>query len=330
MFGQNWKLILEPEITDPALNLALEEWAVRRLTPEYSYLFMYVNRPAVVLGHHQNVLQEVNVRACWQENIPILRRISGGGTVVHDEGNLNIAFITEHTLRNFNQYRNFLQPIVRTLQRLGVPVEPDEHNNLHIRGKKISGNAQFSSRGRLLSHGTLLFNSDLSRLKKLLQVPDNRLIKSRATRSKPAPITNLRPYLGQKLTLKDLRSMLIKAFLGDSPRRVSFGNSEWSEIKTLAEEKYRDFDWNVGQSPESEVVITIATPDDQALSLKYSFEEGRFKNVFISDQRLRFLQSLMEGQPLKKETFGRLQREIDELADPLLKEKAQRIFNLWI
>lgn len=102
MLGPNWKIILKPEITDSAMNLAMEEWAVRYLDPTYSYLFLYFNRPVVVLGRHQNVLQEVNVCACWQQGVPILRRISGGGTVVHDQGNLNIAFITEHTLRNFN------------------------------------------------------------------------------------------------------------------------------------------------------------------------------------------------------------------------------------
>ena len=219
---------------------------------------------------------------------------------------------------------------MQALQKLGAPVALDERNNLQIGRRKISGNAQFTSRSRLLSHGTMLIDSDLSRLEKLLQVNRSRMFKSRATHSKPASVANLRPYLVQDLDLDDLQYILIKTLLGDSPQRVSFSSEEWAEIEVLAGKKYRNFGWNIGQSPESEVVVTGAAPGVRKMSLKYLFKDGHFRQVSLSDRHLQFFEILMEGQPLKRETFNRLKQKIDGLNDPFLKEKAQRIFNLWI
>ncbi|MEJ2543470.1 MAG: lipoate--protein ligase family protein [Calditrichaceae bacterium] len=127
---------------DPWLNLALEEYAVRHLDRNNDYLLLYVNDPSIIIGKHQNVLEEVNQIKAGESEIPIIRRISGGGTVYHDSGNLNFSVVTNQTLKNFNKYLNFLKPILEVLSDLRLEPSLNERNNILINGKKISGNAQ--------------------------------------------------------------------------------------------------------------------------------------------------------------------------------------------
>ncbi len=330
MPAKNWKLIVKPESADPAVNLAMEEWAIRHLNPDYSYLFFYVNRPAVILGRNQNVLQEVNLRACWENDIPILRRISGGGAVVHDEGNLNFAFVTQHTLQNFNRYRQFLEPIVQLLRKLGLPVEIDSHNNLLFMGKKFSGNAQFTSRGRLLSHGTLLFNSNLERLNTLLNPNRNYRLRSNATRSMHSNVTNLHPYMKLRLSLNRLREMIIDAFLGGHADVLSLSETQWDEICALADRKYRSYQWNIARSPKSRIDAHIAAPAGGEFSFHYYFEDGYFRNFEISDSRLRFLGELLDGKPLLPETFEKISEHINAIDDAFLQKKARNVLHFLI
>ena len=323
-----WKLIEAGDRRDPAINLAIEEYAVRHLDPAYSYFFIYINAPAVVVGRHQNVLREVNLRRCWDEAIPILRRLSGGGTVAHDRGNLNFTFITVHTSTTFNRYRQFLQPIVDVLTALGAPVRIDERNDLRLEGKKISGNAQFTSRGRLLSHGTLLFDADLNRIKRLVHPDERRSIRDKAPPSVRSAMINVRPYLKRDISLDGLRRRIIEAVLGQSVERYEFNAEDWAAIEKLAEQKYRRFAWNIAQSPPCTVKVTA--PDDRAFSFSYALIEGRFKNFSPSDARLRFWTQWLENRPLAQETFREMERRIEALPDDSLRKMSERVYKILI
>jgi len=321
MFSRNWKLVDNRGTTDPAVNLALEEYTVRHGHPTFSYFFMYVNRPSVVLGRHQNVLGEVNLRVCWQDDIPVIRRISGGGTVVHDSGNLNFSFITDHSARNFNRYRQFLEPIVRVLRKLGAPVHIDERNNLVINTQKVSGNAQFTSRGRMLSHGTLLFKADLLRMRRLLERPHRLRIETRATRSVKAEVTNIVPYLTVKISIADLKRALLSEILGTGGAVLRYSEKEWQMIERLAEEKYRSFAWNIGESPQARIRVHIRTTRSDP-EIDYRLREGRLRQVTINDPASDILAPLLEGQLLTKATFDAARLYMRRYGDGQLKEKA--------
>ncbi len=240
--------------SDPAYNLALEEYAVRNLPPENDYLLLYVNNPSVILGKHQNVAEEVNQRYCTKNNIPILRRISGGGAVYHDSGNLNFSFITAHTLKKFNNYSIFIKPILEILQGYDNEVRLDESNNLVLRGKKLSGNAQFTSRGRMVSHGTLLFKTDLKHLQNSLKIDPGIRVESRSTKSQRSSVANLNDFnVFRNLSIVQFKQALLNHIFRKSISRYQLSKTDNKRISELAFSRYCDWEWNYGRSPASKV-----------------------------------------------------------------------------
>ncbi len=267
--------------TDPALNLALEEYTLRHFPPENDYLLLYVNQPSVIIGKHQNVAEEVNLPFCAQQNIPILRRISGGGAVYHDSGCLNFSFITAHTLKNFNVYTNFLQPILKILYNQNLPAKTDDYNNLTLHGKKISGNAQFTSAGRLISHGTLLFSANLVNLKESLHLNPAVSFESRSTKSRRASVTNLCSQLdSQNCGIPFFQPQLLEHLFAGGIREFPLTESDYNAIRQLADEKYRDWDWNFGRSPDSILRKTVRI-NGHSIRLMLRLQKGIIKQAQI-------------------------------------------------
>lgn len=310
----NLLLISNDGETDPAYNLALEEYAVRQFPPENDYLFLYVNNSSVILGKHQNIAEEVNQPFCYEKKIPVFRRISGGGTVYHDAGNLNFSFITAHTIKNFNNYFNFIKPILEILQRFDKDVNLDQANNLVFQGKKLSGNAQFTSRGRMVSHGTLLFNADLKQLRESLKIDPNMHIESRSTKSRRSSVANLnafRPFA--HLSIARFRQLLLEQIFKGSITEYVLTEEDKVNIHALAHSKYRDWEWNYGRSPactiykpglvleiEAGRIIKIEYPkaasvgfDSQAL-VDQKYDYGIIKDGLHSGSLMQFISNKKE------------------------------------
>jgi lipoate---protein ligase len=249
-------LIKTPHITDPKLNLAIEEFAVRNLDTSKEYLFIYSNVPSIIIGKNQNPFQETNWPFIEKNNIEIVRRISGGGTVYHGPGNINFSFITQNSKENFNKYTRFLGPIVHTLNSLNVKARINKRNDLVIGERKISGNAQFTSRNRLLSHGTLLYKANLTAISKALNAPISKII-SKSTKSVRSKVTNIYDYLEKKRDIESFKTILtqglLEAFSFDG--YLEFDQIQWNEINSLAIEKYSSWDWNWGRTPKFNILI---------------------------------------------------------------------------
>lgn len=244
-------LIDNHNTSDPAINLALEEHCYRNLDALQDYILFYINEPSIIFGNHQNPFQEYDPNFAVLQRIQPVRRISGGGTVYHDSGNLNFSYITAFKGDILEDFKTLLQPILNALKSLGVPAMLAGKNNINVGGKKISGNSQHTNMHRLLSHGTLLFNSDLSILNRVL-ISNLKMIKTKGVQSIKSQVTNITNYLSHSMDmdafLVELKSALSKVF-GDL-KKYQLTADEWNSVYRLAEEKYRSWDWTFGRSPD--------------------------------------------------------------------------------
>jgi len=236
---------------DPALNLALEEYCFLHLEPSEDMVLTYVNQPSVIIGRHQNAFDQVNLGVARQKGIPVIRRRSGGGAVYHDCGNLNFAFIGRYDRTLFVNYQRILTPVIDALGRMGITASFSAPNRILVEGKKISGNSQYSNMKRMVSHGTLLYETDVGTLQSVLE-PNLDVVYSKGVRSEPWPVVNLSRHMESATSFVDFRRhftrYLAGGWGGKTPLQLS--SEAWEKINDLARQKYRRWEWNYGRSPE--------------------------------------------------------------------------------
>jgi lipoate-protein ligase A len=248
---------------DPHVNLALEECALRHLDPYRTYFMLYVNQPAVIVGRHQNILEEVNLPFVARHGVHVLRRISGGGAVYHDDGNLNFSFIRHHDRRSLIDISHILEPVRSALLKLGVAAEFNHKHDLFVAGKKISGNAQFSNTQRIILHGTLLLNSDLVSLRRALQVNEAQdHIFSRARQSVPSDVSNISDYLPPGTGTDVIRQQLVECIAKKEGglQKIPLPDHLWNSVRRLSRDKYRSWEWNFGRAPAFRIRRRARTP----------------------------------------------------------------------
>jgi lipoate-protein ligase A len=238
---------------DPFFNLAVEELLLKNRKEEYCILG--INHPAVIIGKHQSAHREVNTRFIIENDIPVIRRISGGGTVYHDPGNLNFTFIKQSEPGKQVDFVKYTQPVIDFLLSLGVDARFEGKNDLKVNGLKISGNAEHVHRSRVLHHGTLLFNTSLDMLRNSLR-KDTSCYSSRAVKSNPSPVTNLKESLPMFSDIFEFRSYMMNYFLQKLPESATYELSERDreEAESLADSKYKTWDWNWAYGPEYQFI----------------------------------------------------------------------------
>lgn len=230
------------DFRDPALSLAAEEFLLTERTSG-EYLMLWVSDPSIIIGKFQNPLAELSVIEAEAAGVPVFRRNSGGGTVYHDGGNLNYTVIADRG-ESSPEYGRFLAPIIDFLASVGVRAEIRDKSALFVGDRKISGNAEAVVGDRVMHHGTLLIDTDLAVLERLTSRRREKII-SRSIGSNPAPVGNLRKLLGN-MTMSDFASALADSLCDDT---VYFTPDEEAAIESLAQEKYRTWEWNYGKSP---------------------------------------------------------------------------------
>lgn len=269
-------------ITDPAVNLAIEEFALKHLPMDDSYLLFYINRPSIIIGKHQNTIEEINQEYVKDHNIKVVRRLSGGGAVYHDLGNLNFSFITKDDGESFHNFLKFTQPVIDALHHMGVNAELSGRNDLQVGEQKISGNAQFSTRGRMFSHGTLMFNLNLDDVQASLNANPEKF-KSKSTKSVRSRVANISELMNQKMTIEEFRSELLRYIFGMEPNEVpqyKLTEADWEIINQISKDRYQNWEWNYGQSPQSNVKHTKRFPVG-IIDIRMDIKDARIRNIKI-------------------------------------------------
>ena len=245
---------IEVETLDPTFNLALEEYVFEQMPRENEYFLTWRNDNAIIVGRHQNTAAEINEEFVKAHNIKVVRRLSGGGAVYHDLGNLNFTFIVDAQPGQKVDLRRFCQPIADTLCALGANATVDGRNDILIDGKKISGNAQYVRQGRVMHHGTILFDSDTSVLSQALK-PDPTKVQAKGVKSVRSRVTTVRPCLREDMTLQEFRAALTDSLFRDSDFvRYELTEADIAAICSIQQERYARHEWNYGYCSEGAVV----------------------------------------------------------------------------
>ena len=217
--------------TDPYYNLAVEEYLFN--TCDDDVFMLWQNDNVVVIGNNQNAYAEVNIDYAKNNNIKISRRITGGGAVFHDLGNVNYTFITTTEKAKALNYEYFTKPIIDALASLGLECTLSGRNDLECQGRKFSGNAQHSANGKILHHGTLLFNANVEVMSSVLKV-DKEKLEYKAVKSHKSRVVNLLDLLDNKMTSEDFITHVETFVLQNLGANVSIVDDN-DEIKRLYE-----------------------------------------------------------------------------------------------
>lgn len=242
-------LYINNSSTNPYFNLAAEEYILKEKTDECFMLWR--NEPCIVIGKNQNTLSEINVDYVKENNITVVRRLSGGGAVFHDLGNINFTFIVNDKEDSFTNFKKFTQPIIEVLRSLNVNAEFSGRNDLTIDGKKFSGNAQYNYKNRVLHHGTLLFSSNMSDLSKALKVKPIKF-EGKGVKSVVSRVTNISEHLELPLDVKEFMDLIMKYIMYTNHGQAfyEFTDMDLKQIYKMKDEKYSTWDWNFGNSPK--------------------------------------------------------------------------------
>ncbi|WP_298034493.1 lipoate--protein ligase [uncultured Dysosmobacter sp.] len=294
---------LETRSLNPFYNLAFEEY-VLTYRRQGEYLLLWQNDNTIVIGQNQNAEAEINRAFVEERKIRVARRTTGGGAVYHDLGNLNYSFITDAGDAEKLTMERFTLPVVNALRALGLEAEASGRNDILVEGKKVSGTAQRLLNGRILHHGTLLFDADPDMVSKALHVEPEKF-RSKSAKSVRSRIGNIRDFLQDDMELREFWEYLKRALIAGDLTEDSLTTSELAEVERLKREKYDTWEWNFGRSPQYDMANKRRW-NGGSLEVRAAVEKGRITSVafygdFLSRCPMDGLADAMRGCAFRQE-----------------------------
>lgn len=295
---------------NPYFNLALEEYVLTQLDTSETYFLLWQNEPTIVVGKHQNTIEEINSQYVKENKIHVARRLSGGGAVYHDLGNLNFTFIVDHSKEDQFDFKKFTRPVIHALKKMGVEAMFNSRNDLIIDGKKFSGNSQYLKKNRLLHHGTLMFNSNIDELVRSLNVSDDKIV-SKGIKSVRSRVTNISDYMHKKINVDEFKRILIQHLQEElgSLKQYHLNEKELKEVDKIMHDRYETWHWNYGESPKFNIKkekrfeqgkIKVLLDVENGLIKTCKFYGDFFGVGDLKDVENQFINQKYEEQTIKK------------------------------
>lgn len=303
-------IYLESQSTDPYFNLALEEYMFERMDRSKSYFLLWQNENTVVVGKYQNTAEEINRQYVDQHGTRVVRRLSGGGAVYHDKGNLNFTFIVDKdAIADFN-FKAFVLPVIHALQRIGVHAEFNGRNDITIDGAKFSGNSQYAKSGRVLHHGCIMLDSDVGVVAEVLNVKDAKF-ESKGAKSVKSRVTTINSHTSAPVSMEAFKRLLKEEIARSEEMEEIFLNEEHlAEIRQLRESKYATWEWTYGASPTYNMRKEKKFPAG-LITVFLQVEGGRIESIrfygdFFGNGDLGELETAMKGIRLDEHLMKKL------------------------
>jgi len=299
---------LETGSLNPFYNLAFEEYVLANRT-QGDYLLLWQNDNTIVIGRNQNAEQEINRAFVEEHGIHVVRRVTGGGAVYHDLGNLNYSFITDSGDAEKLTMQKFTLPITEALRGLGLQAEASGRNDILVEGRKVSGTAQRLLNGRILHHGTLLFDANPDMVSGALRV-DPEKFQSKGAKSVRARIGNIRTFLKNDMDLQAFWRYLKDVLSGGGMAEGALTEPELEAVEALKREKYDTWEWNFGHSPKYSLQNRRRWPGG-GLEIRVAVEEGSIRDIvffgdFLAGTPMDALTEALRGCPFRSNDFGRI------------------------
>jgi len=305
-------------ITDPRINLAIEEHILKNLDINESYLLFYVNGPSIIIGRNQNTIEEINTEYVEANDIIVVRRMSGGGAVYHDLGNLNYSFITKDEGNSLqDNFKKFTKPVIDALRKLGANASLMGRNDIEIDGKKVSGTAQYSTGGRMYTHGTLMLQSNLDDVQKALR-PKKEKIESKGVKSVRARVGNISDYIDRKMTVDEFKQFILESVFeedGGEIKEYVLTEKDWEMIHEISRNKYQTWEWNYGKSPKFNIQHSKRFPAG-TIDVRFDVEQGIVKGCkifgdFFGWGEVKDIEEKLTGVRYDKKAFEEALKDVD-------------------
>lgn len=302
----------------PDYNISLEEYCFKGLTQFDKIFILWINEPSIIVGKNQNTQAEINEKYVQDNGIHVIRRISGGGAVYHDLNNLNYTIISNESSdsRTFD-FKAFSEPVIQTLKELGVKAEFSGRNDITINGKKISGNAQAYIDGRIMHHGCILFDVDLTVLSKALETSIE-VVEAKGVKSVRSRVDNILPNLSEKITVTEFANKILEQMKKKYPEmeEYKFSENELLAIQKTRKEKFGNWTWNYGSNPVAEIVRERRYPGGK-IQVFINTKKGIIDNItffgtfFGINSDLTDLQNQLKGVKYDKAVISKALAAID-------------------
>lgn len=303
-------LYVESHSFDPEYNLSFEEYLFKYLPlEEEEYVTLWQNGPAVIIGKNQNAWAEINRDYIEANEVKVVRRITGGGAVYHDLGNLNFSFVTKDQAKGKIDFSIYYKPIVAALRAMGVEAELSGRNDITVDGKKVIGASQSIWKGRVLSNGCILFDVKMESLASALNVRPEKLV-TKGIASVKARVTNIKPYLGMEKDVDDFKALLLKEIFrqfGEEPREYKLTEKDRQEILKIKESRFGRKEWNWGQSPKGSFSNGAKFPFGW-VEISTNIVGGKLKDVvilgdFFGTENVAEISKALEGADYDKKSI---------------------------